>query len=171
MAEIKVENLRPLDDFLLQAARYEVPKSASWGRRVKANLIYYQTNYFVLFAVLFLMMGLIRPTQVLVGMVCTILCAFLVHFISERPGVTEKIRHNHPLLCLVGFGLITYLVVGYFFLTAILLPILVIFLHASMRLRNISNKLANQAEKLGVKKSPMGILLEELGIAFELLDD
>jgi len=57
MAEIQVESLRPLDDFLLSTARYEVPKSSSWGRRVKANLIYYQTNYFVLFAVLFLLMG------------------------------------------------------------------------------------------------------------------
>jgi len=171
MAEIKVESLRSLDDFVLDTARFEVPKSQSWGRRVKANLIYYQTNYFILFAVLFLLMGIIRPNQVLVGMVSTLAFGFLVHFISERPGFTEKIRQNHPLLCLVGFGVITYLILGYFFLVAILLPILVIFLHASMRLRNISNKLANQAEKLGAKKSPMGILLEELGIAFELLDD
>lgn len=57
MAEIKVEGLRSLDDFVLDATRFELPKSQSWGRRVKANLIYYQTNYFFVFAILFLLMG------------------------------------------------------------------------------------------------------------------
>lgn len=73
---------------------------------------------------LFLFSRIIRPVQVLIGMVSTIGFGFLVNYISERPGFTEKIRHNHPLLCLVGFGVITYLVLGYFFLAAITLPIL-----------------------------------------------
>lgn len=39
----------------------------------------------------------------------------------------------------------------------------VIFVHASLRLRNMKNKLENKMESAGLKKSPMGILLEALG--------
>jgi len=57
MAEVKIEKFRDLDDFVLNSARFQVPQMNGWGRRLKANLIYYQTNYFALFAVLFLLMG------------------------------------------------------------------------------------------------------------------
>lgn len=40
----------------------------------------------------------------------------------------------------------------------------VIFLHASMRLRNLKNKLTNKVESLGLKRTPMGIILEALGL-------
>jgi len=171
MADIKLESLRSLDDFVLDTTRFEVPKSQSWGRRVKANLIYYQTNYFILFAVLFLGMGIFRPNHMLIGMASTLAFGFVIHYVNDRPGLTLNIRQNHPLLCLATFGVIVYIALGYFFLVAILLPVLVIFLHASMRLRNLSNKIANQAEKLSANKSPMGIMLEVLGIGFEFLDD
>lgn len=39
----------------------------------------------------------------------------------------------------------------------------VIFVHASLRLRNMKNKLENKMETAGLKTSPMGILLEALG--------
>jgi len=172
MTEVKLEGLRSLQDFALDASRFDVPKRESWGRRVKANLIYYQSNYFVLFAILFLLEGLLRPTQILVGMVATLALGFAVNFLSGRPGATERIRQNHPLFCLIGIAGIVYLVLGYFFLVAILLPVLIIFLHASMRLRNLNNKMANQAEKVGLKKTPMGMFLDELGVAFfDALDD
>lgn len=43
-----------------------------------------------------------------------------------------------------------------------------IFIHASLRLRNIKNKLVNKVEVLGLKKTPMGIFLEEFGLEPEL---
>jgi hypothetical protein len=39
----------------------------------------------------------------------------------------------------------------------------VIFLHASMRLRNIKNKLSNKIETIGITRTPMGFILENLG--------
>jgi hypothetical protein len=39
----------------------------------------------------------------------------------------------------------------------------VIFLHASMRLRNIQNKIANKIEVIGIRRTPMGFILENLG--------
>ena len=43
-----------------------------------------------------------------------------------------------------------------------------IFIHASLRLRNIRNKLANKMEQIGLKKlTPMGIILDSLGFEVE----
>lgn len=39
----------------------------------------------------------------------------------------------------------------------------VIFIHASMRLRNIKNKVANKMEMIGLKRTPMGLFLDALG--------
>lgn len=36
------------------------------------------------------------------------------------------------------------------------------FVHASLRLRNIKNKMENKMESIGLKKTPMGIVLDLL---------
>lgn len=50
--------------------------------------------------------------------------------------------------------LVLVLTVDYFFV--------VMFIHASLRLRNLKNKLENKMEGIGVKRTPMGIILEAL---------
>lgn len=41
---------------------------------------------------------------------------------------------------------------------------LAIFVHASLRLRNIKNKIVNRVEVLGLKRTPMGFFLEQMGL-------
>lgn len=56
----EVAPLRSLDDFLLESARFQVPNVGDlekWGKRVYSNLIYYQSNYFLLALVLFALVG------------------------------------------------------------------------------------------------------------------
>lgn len=36
------------------------------------------------------------------------------------------------------------------------------FIHASLRLRNLKNKLENKMEGIGLKRTPMGIVLDAL---------
>lgn len=38
----------------------------------------------------------------------------------------------------------------------------VMFIHASLRLRNLKNKLENKMEVIGLKRTPMGIVLDAL---------
>lgn len=85
-----------------------------------------------------------------------------------------QFKKNHPVL-----GILLILGGGYFivymlgsvlvFLFGILLPICIVFIHSSMRLRNIKNKLSNKIETIGLKKTPMGIFLESLGMEPEFL--
>lgn len=44
---------------------------------------------------------------------------------------------------------------------------LVIFIHASLRLRNVKNKLANKIEGMGLKRTPMGVILNYFGMKEE----
>ena len=46
----------------------------------------------------------------------------------------------------------------------------VIFIHASLRLRNLKNKLVNKIEGIGLKRTPMGVFLEQLGMEQDLFD-
>ena len=52
--------LRSLDDFMLESARFQMPNLQDlekWGNRVFNNLIYYQSNYFLMALGLFALVG------------------------------------------------------------------------------------------------------------------
>lgn len=58
--ELEFPRLRTLDDFLLESARFQIPNFKDfekWGNRVVNNLLYYQTNYLFLAAIVFLIVG------------------------------------------------------------------------------------------------------------------
>lgn len=58
--EVEIAPLRSLDDFLLESARFQIPNFKDldkWSNRVCSNLLYYQTNYFFMSVVVFLLVG------------------------------------------------------------------------------------------------------------------
>lgn len=58
--------LRSLDDFLLESARFQIPNLKDldkWGNRVVNNLLYYQTNYFFMSVVIFLIVGYVSKNK------------------------------------------------------------------------------------------------------------
>jgi len=60
MDRVEFAAMRPLDDFVLQSARFQLPNfkdPARWANRVTSNLLYYQTNYFVTALAVFLIVG------------------------------------------------------------------------------------------------------------------
>ena len=60
MEGVELAPLRPLDDFLLQSARFQIPNVKDpdrWANRVVSNLLYYQTNYFLAALIIFLLVG------------------------------------------------------------------------------------------------------------------
>ena len=93
--EMEIAPLRSLDDFILSKARFNLPNlndSNKWPNRVINNLMYYQTNYFLLNCVIFGSVLLWKPKRI----------------------ITD----------------------------GVLLPMMLNFLHASFRMRNVKNKLA-----------------------------
>lgn len=58
--DVELPPLRPLNDFILEGARFQVPDTKDLERvanRVINNLLYYQTNYILMAVLVFLLVG------------------------------------------------------------------------------------------------------------------
>ncbi|XP_065559398.1 PRA1 family protein 3-like isoform X1 [Artemia franciscana] len=171
---IEFSPLRSLNDFLLESGRFQVPNLKDfekWGKMVVQNLLYYQTNYFILGLVIFTIVGVIHPTQMFVGLISFALVVAGFSHASDAHSQITSFKQSHPLICLAIFLAVLYLLFQFVgsllvFLLGILLPIAVSFVHASLRLRNLNNKIVNKMEMVGLKKTPMGVILGTFGIEY-----
>ncbi|KAH8246527.1 hypothetical protein KR038_011304 [Drosophila bunnanda] len=182
---LQLPPLRTLDDFILGSARFQLPNLKDfekWGNRVVKNLLYYQTNYFLLFLAIYVVMVIFNPAKIISGLLVQALIIAVIwqffsgksksNFIASRltGGNANAAEQNAQQKWYILAGA---LLGGYLFLHLIsavlltaftlLLPISVTFIHASLRLRNIKNKLANSIESFG-PATPMGSLLDALNV-------
>lgn len=176
-SSLQLAPLRSVNDFLLESARFQLPNFQDfekWGNRVVKNLLYYQTNYFLMGAAVFLLIGLIHPYKVVLGVsiIMALLYVFVKFFAEEaRRSLGAATGQQQPNKWAVLGGVVgcSYLVLFLFdsvliVMFAILLPFSLTFVHASLRLRNMKNKITNAIEIVGVKQSPMGQFLEAMGL-------
>lgn len=89
--------LRSLDDFLLESARFQVPNFSDfekWGNRVVKNLLYYQTNYFILAAIELIIIGLIQPMKIVCGIVSlvAVFYALLMIYGPNKLQATQQLQ-------------------------------------------------------------------------------
>uniref|UniRef100_A0A3Q4AQM1 PRA1 family protein n=1 Tax=Mola mola TaxID=94237 RepID=A0A3Q4AQM1_MOLML len=171
MAGVRPPPLRSLDDFLLSSARFAVPDMRNldrWNNRIINNLLYYQSNYFVCALVLLFMVGYFKPLQLFVG--ATVVTLLFLGFVwaAENQAPIRRFRRNHPSISVLAILLASNLFMSVLggvavFLFGIAFPILMVLVHASVRLRSLKNKLENKLESIGLKRTPMGLLLEALG--------
>ncbi|XP_036004505.1 PRA1 family protein 2 [Fundulus heteroclitus] len=171
MAGVQPPPVRNLDDFLLGTARFAVPDLRDldrWNNRMINNLLYYQSNYFLSALGCLLVVGYFQPLQLFVGM--TVVTVLFLGFVwaAENKAPIRRFRRNHPLFTVLTILLASYLFILVLggvavFLLGIAFPVLMVLIHASLRLRNLKNKLENKLESIGLKRTPMGLLLEALG--------
>ncbi|EDS36935.1 PRA1 family protein 2 [Culex quinquefasciatus] len=174
---LQLAPLRTVNDFLLESARFQLPNFQDfekWGNRVVKNLLYYQTNYFLMGAAVFGLIGLIHPYKVVLGVAILLALAyvFIKFFAAEaRRSISVTSGHQQPNKWAVLGGVVgcSYLVLFLFdavliVMFAMLLPFCLAFVHASLRLRNMKNKITNAIEVVGVKQSPMGQFLEAMNL-------
>lgn len=138
------------------------------NRRMTANLLYYQTNYFISLIIIFTLLALCSPTKFLIGLLSLVSStAFFLYLKRNKPAV-EAFQANHPAFTILGIFLLGYLAVYLMdsvavFLMATLFPVLLILIHSALRQRNLVNKINEKAETMGIKKTPMGMALDFLG--------
>lgn len=89
--------LRTLDDFLLESARFQVPNFKDfekWENRVVKNLLYYQTNYFILAAIELIIIGLVQPMKVVLGFVAiaAVFYAVLMIYGPNKIPATQQLQ-------------------------------------------------------------------------------
>ncbi|XP_026182010.1 PRA1 family protein 2 [Mastacembelus armatus] len=171
MAGVQPPPFRSLDDFLLSSARFAVPDVRDldrWNNRIINNLLYYQSNYLLFALGCLLLVGYFQPFQLFVGAVVVTLLFLGFVWAAENQAPIRRFRRNHPSVCVLVILVASYLFISVLggvavFLFGIAFPILMVLVHASVRLRSLKNKLENKLESIGLKRTPMGLLLEALG--------
>ncbi|XP_013098240.1 PRA1 family protein 3 [Stomoxys calcitrans] len=186
-ADVVTENLelpplRSLDDFVLGSARFQIPNIKDfdkWGNRVVKNLLYYQTNYFLLFLAIYGLMMIINPVKIICGLtVQAMIIAIILHFFGGgsqtrflRIRVPSGGSDTQKWYILGGALLVGYLLLYWFDAIllscfTLLLPFSLTFIHSSLRLRNLKNKVANTVASVNMGPStPMGVFLDAFNIA------
>ncbi|XP_021514158.1 PRA1 family protein 2 [Meriones unguiculatus] len=171
MSEVRLPPLRTLDDFVLGSARLAAPDPSDpqrWCHRVINNLLYYQTNYLLCFGISLALAGYTRPLHTLLSMLVVVVILGVLVWAAETGAAVRRCRRSHPAACLAAVLALSLLILwavggAFTFLLCITAPVLLILLHASLRLRNLKNKIENKIESIGLKRTPMGLLLEALG--------
>ncbi|KAK9758583.1 PRA1 family protein [Popillia japonica] len=174
--DLQFAPLRTLDDFLLESARFQLPNFKDldkWGNRVSNNLLYYQTNYFLMSLIIFAIIGVIHPIKMIYGICVSSVLILIFWYITNESVTASQFKRKHPIVSIILVFAGIYLVMNMLdsmlvFFLGILLPFSASFIHSSLRLRNIKNKIANQAENYNLKQTPMGFFLKELGLKPEL---
>ncbi|KAK5983015.1 hypothetical protein GCK32_007857 [Trichostrongylus colubriformis] len=161
------KNLRLMDKLNPSLPPYnDLPR---WNNRIISNLLYYQTNYFALFAVLFVLQSFFNSQDFALGLSAVVVVAAVIGFaISDNPTFYQT-RRDHPLITLGAIILSCYYFIQVLpsvltVLFSVLLPLFIILCHASVRLRNFMSKVTQTAEKFGLQTTVMGRLLDVCGI-------
>ena len=173
MDNLKLAPLRSFDDFMVTSSRFQVPdlqNSDRYLNRIVANLLYYQTNYFLGSVIVFCIITLMQPQQMFLGLLTfSFIVGTMFYARNEKERTRQFLQQQSPAV-LVGMVMLMVFIISWgfgfimtFFL-ALGIPIIFVMLHASLRLRNVKNKLVNASEALGVSRAtPMSLILSEIG--------
>ncbi|XP_069499910.1 PRA1 family protein 3 [Ambystoma mexicanum] len=168
--DVQVAPLRPWEDFFPASDRFSRPDFkdiSKWNNRVVSNLLYYQTNYLVVAAAVITVVGFLSPVNMMLGAIVVILVFMGFVWTSQNKEFIRKFKKQYPTVFVMAILISSYFVISLFggvmvFIFGITFPLLLAFIHASLRLRNLKNKLENKMEGVGLKKTPMGIVLDAL---------
>ncbi|XP_071504739.1 PRA1 family protein 2-like [Diadema antillarum] len=172
MDDLEIPPLRSMNDFVLESARFSAPAVGNptrWANRVIDNLLYYQTNYFLALVILFLIVGYINPVQMTWGIIIVVGSFVGFCYWTNNKRDVNNFKKEHPVICFIGLASFVWLLVYLFgsilvFIWGIAVPMTLIVIHASLRMRNMKNKMSKKLESLGLKRTPMGIILFNIGL-------
>jgi hypothetical protein len=91
-------------------------------------------------------------------------------YLNDRKVELRNFKRDHPivvnvLVLMIGSYLVYKLASIFVFFLGIVLPIAIVVIHASLRMRNTANKIVNAGTSLGVgNKTPMLSILRSIGI-------
>ncbi|KAH0512644.1 PRA1 family protein 3 [Microtus ochrogaster] len=236
--DVALAPLRAWDDFFPGSDRFARPDFrdiSKWNNRVVSNLLYYQTNYLVVAAMMISVVGFpflvqrcavvwspeaarpcrrgqecwfykghekkadgyipnchepqenlifsekypvstqplcssslfLSPFNMILGGIIVVLVFTGFVWAAHNKDILRRMKKQYPTTFVMVVMLASYFLISMFggvmvFVFGITFPLLLMFIHASLRLRNLKNKLENKMEGIGLKKTPMGIILDAL---------
>ncbi|XP_015788826.1 PRA1 family protein 3 [Tetranychus urticae] len=141
---------------------------ARFTRRIRDNLLYYQTNYFAIWLIACILSGILKPDRMMKGVFSAYLFTVIYLLVASKLPIITNFKERYAaasmavlILCI---GLVFYFFDVYLLLWGILTPLVMILSHATFRARNLTNKITKHLESLGFGTTPMGKVLTLLGI-------
>ncbi|VDO58482.1 unnamed protein product [Schistosoma margrebowiei] len=155
--------LRSFNDFLGFGARFSIPRECKWNGRMVSNLIYYQSNYFLLSLVIIMLLSALNPISVLTGLLVICLPLMILLFLDTQTLNTINQPKILVPVCIVIAMLLIRFISGIIFFS--------LCLHALCRQRNLKNRVCKLVESVrsGEQKTLMGYMLEVFGVDVRLL--
>uniref|UniRef100_A0A914YE84 PRA1 family protein n=1 Tax=Panagrolaimus superbus TaxID=310955 RepID=A0A914YE84_9BILA len=164
--DVQLPPFRPLNEFIFDKTRYDWPNVGNFEKlnnRMYANLLYFQTNYFVVILGYVILATLLNAKAMAIGMVILLLiCALAGSILSNDQRIIE-VRHEHPyavlgVIIVVCYGFISFLPQVITTLFAWCVPIAIVLVHSAVRLRNLNNKINQNVLEGVVRDTVMGKL-------------
>ncbi|KAB1263978.1 PRA1 family protein 3, partial [Camelus dromedarius] len=109
----------------------------------------------------------LSPFNMILGGIVVVLVFTGFVWAAHNKDILRRMKKQYPTAFVMVVMLASYFLISMFggvmvFVFGITFPLLLMFIHASLRLRNLKNKLENKMEGIGLKRTPMGIVLDAL---------
>uniref|UniRef100_A0A8C5NU85 PRA1 family protein n=1 Tax=Jaculus jaculus TaxID=51337 RepID=A0A8C5NU85_JACJA len=100
----------------------------------------------------------VTPFNMILGGIVVVLVFTAFVWAAHNKDILRRMKKQYPTI----YFLISMFWGVMVFVFGITFPLLLMFIHASLRLRNLKNKLENKMEVIGIKRTPMDIVLDAL---------
>uniref|UniRef100_A0A8C9PST7 PRA1 family protein n=1 Tax=Spermophilus dauricus TaxID=99837 RepID=A0A8C9PST7_SPEDA len=105
------------------------------------------------------------PFNMILGGLVVVLVFTVFVWAAHNKDVLRRRKKQYPTAFVMVVMVASYFLISMFggvmvFVFGITFPLLLMFIHASLRLRNLKNKVENKMEGIGLKRTPMGIVLD-----------
>lgn len=99
---VSVPKPRSLYAFLIDVKRWQVPRSLDQLKnRLRTNVLFFQTNYFVLAMLCFVLFTILSLKAIVTGLVSGVLIALAIAFFTDYLPQAREIKQNHPTVVIV----------------------------------------------------------------------
>lgn len=170
LSQCSIPPPRSLAEFIIYPKRWKVPDFKNCQKltdQVKKNLLYFQTNYFIMSAIFCAIVMFASMKSLLTGIISTAVVSVSVLFFFDYVPQAQAIKRDHPT-CVIVLGL-TFCFVLWHALSSILAVIAIVIapiplwlLHAVFRCSE--NLLDSTMKNDFFKSTPMGLILRLLGV-------
>uniref|UniRef100_A0A914YN82 PRA1 family protein n=1 Tax=Panagrolaimus superbus TaxID=310955 RepID=A0A914YN82_9BILA len=85
--EVQFPSLRPLNEFIFDKSRFDLPTFKDlpkWNNRIFANLLYFQSNYFLIMLAFIFLTSCFKPHAMAIGIVILSVCIFLAGIMVSK---------------------------------------------------------------------------------------
>uniref|UniRef100_A0A8C2PL37 PRA1 family protein n=1 Tax=Capra hircus TaxID=9925 RepID=A0A8C2PL37_CAPHI len=165
--DVNIAPLRAWDDFFPGSDRFARDLPDPGIKSMSLCLLHWQAGYLLLAAPFLPYSRFLSPFNMILGGIVVVLVFTGFVWAAHNKDILRRMKKQYPTVFVMVVMLASYFLISLFggvmvFVFGITFPLLLMFIHASLRLRNLKNKLENKMEEIGLKRTPMGIVLDAL---------